>query len=388
MAFLLLQSDPLAMVSSRNSCPSVPSPSSSISLSFFLQDVFRSLSQLGKIRSRARNSSWVCATTLLLAVIGLAFLENVSANITMTSTQKLGLVPHAKGMMRMMMQAAAANPVTVNQQLQQAVFKGFLRNKTGIPFFVTLPPELSDITVQAVRLRTGKLRNKGFDFNEFHFPIGFMAGNSSIVRVILVYQKFSNFLIYSPPMGKVFGSTVLGMMVYDASNLNDTSPQLPLNMSSAKPIIIKFPATSMTAQPSSGLLLCASYSLTGVSTVSNVDPGTENQCSFTQVGTFAVVEQAPGPVPAQSSMAATESHPQHHLKALKIVLGTIFGSIALIAILLISALGLWKYQQKRHFARMQYQSDQGETLQSSLIGHSRAPAAGSTRTRPTLETLN
>jgi len=387
MRRLLLQPDFSAMAFSRSSCPSAPCPPSSAmisSSSVLLQGgVSGDLWQFSlMIRSRARRrNSWVCH--LLLTLFGLALLENATAKTT-RSTQNTprGFLASSKEMTRMeMMLPVAVNPVSVHQQLQQAVFKGFAHNKTGIPFPVTLPAQLSNITVKAVRLRTRKLRSRGFAFNEFHFPVGFMVGNPSIVRVMLVYQNFGKFAVYSPPAGKSFSSKVLGMMIYDASDLNNTLPQLPLSMTSAKPITVIF-AVNATVQPSSELL-CASYSTTGLTTtttVSNVDPGTEGQCSFTQLGSFALLE------PQQ---AASSVHHQHHqAKALKIVLGTIFGSIAIIAILLLFVVALWRTEHERHFARMQYYSDQGETLQHSLIGNSRAPAAGSTRTRPTLENLD
>jgi hypothetical protein len=386
---LLLQPDFSAMAFSRSSCPSAPCPPSSAmisSSSVLLQSgVSGDLWQFSmRIRSRARmRNSWVCH--LLLTLFGLALLENATAKTT-RSTQNTprGFLISSKEMTRMeMMLPVAVNPVSIHQQLQQAVFKGFAHNKTGIPFPVTLPAQLSNITVQAVRLRTRKLRSRGFAFNEFHFPVGFMVGNSSIVRVMMVYQDFGKFAVYSPPAGKSFSSKVLGMMIYDASDLNNTHPQLPLSMTSAKPITVIF-AVNATVQPSSELL-CASYSTTGLTTtttVSNVDPGTEEQCSFTQLGSFALLE------PQQQQAASSVHHHHHQAKALKIILGTIFGSIAIIAILLLFVVALWRTEHERHFARMQYYSDQGETLQHSLIGNSRAPAAGSTRTRPTLENLD
>ncbi len=388
MRRLLLQPDFSAMAFSRSSCPSAPCPPSSAmisSSSVLLQGgVSGDLWQFSMmIRSRARRrNSWVCH--LLLTLFGLALLENATAK-TIRSTQNTprGFLASSKEMTRMEMLPVAVNPVSIHQQLQQAVFKGFAHNKTGVPFPVTLPAQLSNITVKAVRLRTRKLRSRGFAFNEFHFPVGFMVGNPSIVRVMLVYQNFGKFAVYSPPAGKSFSSKVLGMMIYDASDLNNTLPQLPLSMTSAKPITVIF-AVNATVQRSSELL-CASYSSTGLTTtttVTNVDPGTEGQCSFTQLGSFALLEP-------QQQQAASSVHHQHHQgKALKIILGTIFSSIAIIAILLLFVVALWRTEHERHFARMQYYSDQGETLQHSLIGNSRAPAAGSTRTRPTLENLD
>jgi hypothetical protein len=62
----------------------------------------------------------------------------------------------------------------------------------------------------------------------------------------------------------------------------------------------------------------------------------------------------------------------------------VVGGLALLALLGLLA---YRYAEKRRLDRMQRNSEAGETLQESPIGQSRAPVAGSTRTRPTLEKL-
>jgi hypothetical protein len=118
-------------------------------------------------------------------------------------------------------------------------------------------------------------------------------------------------------------------------------------------------------------------------------------CSLRELGPIALVGPtvvlAPAPAPVTPAPAPSPGTPanNNHKKSntWKIVLGVVLGVVGGLALLALLGLLAYRYAEKRRLDRMHRNSEAGETLQESPIGQSRAPVAGSTRTRPTLEKL-
>jgi hypothetical protein len=250
------------------------------------------------------------------------------------------------------------------------------------------------------------LRKRGIILGGFTIPSGVKVLNPPYHEVVLVYRDFGNLAVYSSPLpGQEIVSPVLGIKVYSAQTLQPAAPLPPLEVTALmSPITIIIPQNSLLATFPPAF--CAEFNDNGTTTISNVSL-TPNICAARSLGDFALLGQvlapspspllappglAPSSVPApspSSGSAASSSSPSSHghakSKTWKIVLGTVLGTLGLVAITSLLGFAFVKYRRRRRFARMQHQADTGETLQQEMVGHSRAPAAAGVRTRPTIE---
>eukprot|EP00250_Pteridium_aquilinum_P009432 c18664_g1_i2 orf=1405-1911(+) len=162
-------------------------------------------------------------------------------------------------------------------------------------------------------------------------------------------------------------------------NLSDTQPPQQIGVSTTStPITIQFPA-------SGGDLRCASFDVN--STNVNYTNLVEGACQVTHLGVFALVSNVSvsAPSPSASSIEISPQFPRSRSNTWKIVVGSVVGGLGLLALIGLLALGIAKHRKKTKFAKMEYQTDHGETLQTTTIGKSRVPAAGGTRTQSMIE---
>lgn len=276
--------------------------------------------------------------------------------------------------------------------LQEYAFKALIRPRTGITYPVPLPSNLSGMKVEAVRLRSGSLWNRGIAYNEFRIPRGVLE-QPYAQRLVLVYQNLGNWssLYYNKP-GFDLVAPILGILAYDASNLSAINPQELQLMATKQPISIQFPEVRQGLTP-----ICISFYSNGSVSLSNAS--LSNVCSTNYQGHFSLIVKsaapspAPTPAPVPESMSPPMTPPalvpvptkKKKSNTWKIVLGIVLGSVALIVSLVLLGFGMVKYRQTAKIARMEHQADQGEALQTTSVGSSRAPAAGGTRTQPMLE---
>ncbi len=293
------------------------------------------------------------------------------------------------------------------QQVAFAAFAALIRPRTGVIYTATnVPANLSGVLIEVVRLRVGSLRKRGIILGGFTIPSGVKVLNPPYHEVVLVYRDFGNLAVYSSPLpGQQIVSPVLGIKVYSAQTLHPAAPLPPLEVTALmSPITIIIPQNSLLATFPPAF--CAEFNDNGTTTVSNVSL-TPNICAARSLGDFALLGQVlapspspllappglapssvPAPSPSSGSAAASSSSSSHRhgkSKTWKIVLGTVLGTLGLVAIASLLAFAFVKYRRRRRFARMQHQADTGETLQQEIVGHSRAPAAAGVRTRPTIE---
>lgn len=267
----------------------------------------------------------------------------------------------------------------LERSFQLAAFQQFDSRRTGRLYTVSVPGTPSG-DVGAIRLRSGSFRRYGVNINEFTIPRGCIV-NPTPERVLLVYTRFVNTSLFqSVPEGYVLASPVLSVLVYDALNVNTALLPTQISVSSTTlPISIRFPQSSSSK--------CAYFS--DNSTDVNIFDLVQGVCQVDHLGTFALVTSglAPAPAPAPVPNRARTPSPTRSKKrsnTWKIVVGSVVGGLALLALVTLLALGIGKRRKDAKLSRMEYQTEQGETLQMATIRNSRVPTATNTRTQATL----
>ncbi|MCO5577672.1 hypothetical protein L7F22_031503 [Adiantum nelumboides] len=265
----------------------------------------------------------------------------------------------------------------LEQSIQLAAFEQFGNGKTGRIYNISVPT-LASVIVRAVRLRSGSFRRYGVTINEFTIPRGCKL-QPIPERILLVYSRLANSTLFQGlPQDYVVESPVLSVLAYDATNLNGTQPLESLSLTTgSKPIVIQFAGSSD--------LKCALFD--DDSSNVNYTELVQGDCQVTHFGVFALVRNASvgGPPPFAAPMAVSPHLPTSHSNAWRIIVGSVVGGLALLVLLSLLALGIASRRRKANFAKMEYQTDHGETLQTTTIGNSRVPAAGSTRTQSMIE---
>ncbi|KAB5561842.1 hypothetical protein DKX38_006799 [Salix brachista] len=271
--------------------------------------------------------------------------------------------------------------------LQDYAYRAFVRPRTGIPYDGVVPSNLTGIKVAAMRLRSGSLRRKGVKmYKEFGIPEGVVV-LSYVERLVLVYQNLGNWssTYYQLP-GYTYLAPVLGLLVYNASNLSATNlPALDIRVS-GDPLNITFP--DVQSAPVGSIAKCVGFDLNGLPSFSNVISG--NVCVTTQQGHFSIVVESVAPSPAPVSPPNAGPPPgglgkKKSSKKVWIIVGSVLGGLLMLVFL--SCLVLWaqKLKRRKKIQQMERAAEVGESLQMTSIGETKAPAAMVTRTQPTLE---
>lgn len=278
------------------------------------------------------------------------------------------------------------NRQNLDQNIQQAAFRQFKRHKTGRLYNVSVtgPGISGDSIFQAIRLRVGSFKKYGVHVNEFSIPRGCEVYPAP-QRILLVYARVSNTSLFENLRGGLFlASPVVSVFAYDASNLNSTEQPDMLNVTSSTPISVQIQPLSSAASD----LSCVSFDEN--STNANYSVRLQGACDVNQLGAFALASSAPVnvsvPAPAMPPVVASFPNRSHQSsKAWKIAVGSVIGGLAVLAVAGALAFVVIQHRKNAKFAVMLHKADQGESLQTAVIRNSRAPAAGSTRTQPSLE---
>ncbi|EFJ15439.1 hypothetical protein SELMODRAFT_422745 [Selaginella moellendorffii] len=286
--------------------------------------------------------------------------------------------------------------------------------KTGVIYNVTLDASGSRnssgvvASIQAVRLRSGSLRRHGLVFNEFTIPVQCLVETTS-KYVVLVYRDFSSYPAAMPDGFQLVGP-VVGIKAYEGNDLSHPAPQELNVFSGPTAITVRVPVLAR----SSGKLspLCASFDKEGTFRVANVS-SPPNSCVLSQLvdSSLAVAASslppapapAPAPSPEQAQALAPDRGPasapvasivppptgrnarRKMSKAWKLGVGIGVGGIGLVMVAAVLVFAGVRTRRRARIAKMELCADNSESLQTALIGGSRAPAAGGTRTRPVLE---
>lgn len=274
--------------------------------------------------------------------------------------------------------------------LQGYAYRAFRHPRTGIPFDGMVPPNLTGIKISAMRLRSGSLYRKGVQmYKEFVIPMG-VSEKPYVERLVLVYQNLGNWSMryYTVP-GYTHLTPVLGLLAYDASNLSATNLQELTITATSAPISIKFP--DVQSAPLGVVVKCAWFDLKGQVNISNL--ASVNTCSTIQQGHFSIVVESIAPSPAPISPTPSGETPpgppgveeQKKSSKVGIIVGSVLGGLALLALLAFLVLWAQKYKNRKKMQQMERAADVGEALHMTMVGDTKAPAATVTRTQPVLE---
>ncbi|KAK3140263.1 hypothetical protein QOZ80_5AG0398300 [Eleusine coracana subsp. coracana] len=290
-------------------------------------------------------------------------------------------------------QSQPLSPVRVlDATLQNYAYRALVPPRTGIVFNATLPGNLTGIAVSAARLRTGSLRRKGFNgYFEFDIPTG-VTVQPFVERLVLVYHNLGNWSDYYYPIpGYTYLAPVLGLLVYDASDLSAVGLQEQNIIVTESPILVIF--SNVREVPSGGPApRCVYFDLNGMPWFSDLNR--TNVCSTYRQGHFSIVVNSsaipPAPAPAPSGAIAPPIPPagshakKGNTKTWKIA-GTAVG--AALALVLLASLMICLVRHKRHkkLEMMKQNAEVGETFRMAQVGRTQAPVASGTRTQPVIE---
>ncbi|KAI3461743.1 hypothetical protein Pfo_018406 [Paulownia fortunei] len=273
--------------------------------------------------------------------------------------------------------------------LQDSAFRAVVRPRTGVVYHGDAPSNLTGIEVAALRLRSGGLRRKGFSsYKEFHIPVG-VVEQPYVERLVLVYHNLANWSsLYYPLPGYTFLAPVLGLLAYDATDLSAANLSELDIRASGDPISIKF--SNVRSGPKGSSPMCVYFGLDGSVGFDNVVK--EITCLTTNQGHFSIVVEssvAPAPAPAGGggggSSTASIGGEKGRSKKVRIIVGSVVGG-ALILVFLAMLFGyVKKCRRRRKIERMEEAAEWGVALPMTSIGHTKAPVALETRTRPLLE---
>lgn len=301
--------------------------------------------------------------------------RRASSNLALLAALLLSLLLLAQA------QAQSAEEFSVdrtalNQQIQTAAFQSFPRRVvTGAVYNASLPGNLSGVAdVRMVRFRTGRLRRYGFQFGEVNLPVGVKV-EENLRHVVLVYRSFKDYNFHNATAGSEFAAPVVGVLVYNGTNLTNFDPLPELRVTTtARPIEVTV-ANLNTNNNNNINATCVLFNDTDI-VVSNFTSPSSSSCSWTTLGDFALLVPRVMDSPGGSKSSNN---------AWKIAVGAVAGAIVLLGLLSLVALVAVRYRERAKFAKMERVADHGETLHHTLIGGGRAPAAASTRTKPVLE---
>ncbi|XP_076956589.1 uncharacterized protein LOC143631850, partial [Bidens hawaiensis] len=274
--------------------------------------------------------------------------------------------------------------------LQDYAFRPLFRHrpKTGVVYDGNVTPELTGITVSALRLRTGRLRRKGyFGYKEFDIPAGVFV-SPYVARVVLVYENLGNWSeVYYPLPGYLYLSPVVGLLAYNATGLaGGVLPELDLRPSE-DPVLIKFESLRVLGH---GVLpKCVFFDLFGGVEFNVVVNG--SVCLGVKQGHFGVVVEENIPAPAPEKVpeipVAVGGGGRRQVGSNGWWVGGIVGGVVMVvaaaAVVVLVAVRRWV--RRRRVEKMEYVVEGGGPLAVAAVGNALMPVAMGTRTKPVLE---
>lgn len=284
-------------------------------------------------------------------------------------------------------EAQALSASGLDAILQDYAFRAFVRPRTGVVYNGAAPMNLSGVQVSAMRLRSGSLFTRGVNkYKEFVIPVG-VVEEPYVERLVLVYQNLGNWSNeYYPLDGYVYLAPVLGLLAYDALDLSAKGLPVLEIRASREPISIEFTQVNKVPDDATSDAKCVSFDVNGVMNLTNVTSG--NKCVTYTQGHFSIVVESNGTSPALVPPPPPQRSHGGKGNSSKgaIIAGSVAGGIALLVLLALLILWVWRFNKRKKMQKMEKAADAGEALRMTTVGNTKAPAATTTRTQPTLET--
>ncbi|CAN4099692.1 unnamed protein product [Withania somnifera] len=199
---------------------------------------------------------------------------------------------------------------SLDSLLQQYAFRELIsrpKTKTGVPYDVYVPSNLTGIKLSAMILKTYSIKWKvhGY-YKEFFIPSGIIV-EPYARKLVLVYQNLGDWSsFYYPLPGYTYLTPVLGILAYDADDLHAKSvPELDI-LALEDPITIKFPYVQPA--PEGSFPKCVYFYSNNLVQFGDVMDG--NICETRILGHFSIVTEvnvAPSPSPSENEIAPSPS---------------------------------------------------------------------------------
>ncbi|KAL5551904.1 hypothetical protein UlMin_002080 [Ulmus minor] len=267
---------------------------------------------------------------------------------------------------------------SLNFLVQDFALKTLVKHRphTGVVYKTIPPANLSGMEVSVVRLRSRRLWQKGANFSYFSIPPRTLSF-PHVRRLALVYQDLGNWSshYYTVP-GYSLLTSVVGFMVFDASDVSAKS-LTKLSLSTAgKPILISFPKLVSGKMISN--TRCVHFAANGTTYLSEMSfPGV---CHSKEQGHFSIVVPLPTPSPSPSPSPSKGKQNIWHWW----VIGFVLGLVGLV-VMSYAGMVLLKLLRTKKIQIMERQADEDLVLPSRWVGQSKMPSAAVTRTQPVLE---
>lgn len=254
--------------------------------------------------------------------------------------------------------------------LEDFAFKTLVEHRphTGVLYNASSPANLSGIEVSVLKLRSRTLWNGGANFGHFSIPSR-TTSLPHVRRLAFVYQDLGNWSsqYYIIPGYKLVTS-VVGFLVFDASNSSAKSITKLDLATTEKPILIEF-RNLMLNESVISQVRCVTYAANGTTSLGEMSlPGV---CQSRKPGHFSIV------------IPATKLKGKQKLCYWWFV-GFVLAFVVLVLVG-ITVIVLVRLLRTKKIQIMERQADEDLVLASRWVGHSKMPSAAVTRTLPVLE---
>ncbi|KAJ8427383.1 hypothetical protein Cgig2_000512 [Carnegiea gigantea] len=256
--------------------------------------------------------------------------------------------------------------------------------------FPTKTANFSGMEVSVLRLRSSTLWARGANFGSFDIPPRIIT-MPYVKRLAIMYENLGNLSshYYDLP-GFKFLTAVVGLVIYDATDVSETKSPKRLNIAlMGKSIRVRFDHVQVPKGRNSSLLKCIRFEPTS-GPVELSDVVSHGVCSSKGLGHFAIaipivnsttLSPPHSPSPSPSPLASPTRRARRRLQPWTWwVVGISAGVVGFILVVSISIPG-YRAFASRKIRRMESKSEKAESLDTRWIGDSKLPWATMTRTQ-------
>lgn len=255
--------------------------------------------------------------------------------------------------------------------LHEHAFKTLVHQHTGSLYNASVPSSLAGMKLTLVRLRSRTLWEKGANFSGFSIPPKTIPV-PYVKRIHIVYNDLGNLSShYFNISGYNLLTSIIGFIVYDAPSHISTIKsltKLDLRPMGQQPISIEFKNLTEVIKGRTTTTKCAMFDENGKVSLSEMR--FPNLCYTRNHGHFTIV-------------LPSETKKKRRIWGF-LVIGFVIGlfGVALVAVVGRMVLGIFKSKKT---CEMEREAEEGEILESVMVGRSKMPVAMVTRTHPVLE---
>ncbi|KAF3638737.1 putative endoglucanase-like [Capsicum annuum] len=252
--------------------------------------------------------------------------------------------------------------------LHEHAFKSLVHQHTGSLYNASVPSSLAGMKLSLVRLRSRTLWEKGANFSGFSIPPRTIPV-PYVKRIHIVYNDLGNLSShYFNISGYDLLTSVIGFIVYDApSHISTITSLRKLDLRPTRqPISIEF--KNLTEMIKGRTTKCAMFDENGKVSLSEMK--FPNLCYTRNHGHFTIV-------------LPSETRKKRRIWVF-LVIGFVIGLFGVVLVVVVGRMVLGIFKSKKT-CEMEREAEEGEFLESVVVGRSKMPVAMVTRTHPVLE---